>query len=109
MPRCTRSTALRSAPTDQLAYDVFEFATKDTLKGYEPQYLDVDQGSPAQPLLRASTPSIPTFASGTGGAPFKTVADYENALKRHAGYVILLDRAIGRFKEGETAACSKPR
>ena len=45
----------------------------------------------------------PTFSSGAGGAPFKTVADYDNALKRHAGYVVLLDRAIGRFKQGEAA------
>ena len=33
-------------PTDQLAYDVFEFSTKDTLKGYEPQYLNVTKVRP---------------------------------------------------------------
>ena len=31
----------------------------------------------------------PTFASGEGAAPFKTVADYENNLKRHRDYVAL--------------------
>ena len=39
------------------------------------------------------------------GAPFKTVADYESALKRHQGYATYLDRAIGRFREGEEALC----
>ena len=89
-------------PTDQLAYDVFEFSTKDTLKGYEPQFLNVSKVRPINHFSGFHT-FYPSFSSGSGGAPFKTVADYENALKRHAGYVILLDRAIGRFKEGEAA------
>jgi uncharacterized protein (DUF885 family) len=42
----------------------------------------------------------PTFASGEGAAPFKTVADYENNLKRHKDYVAYHDRAIGRFRQG---------
>ncbi len=45
----------------------------------------------------------PTFASGKGAAPFKTVADYENNLKRHKDYVAFHDRAIGRFREGMTS------
>jgi uncharacterized protein (DUF885 family) len=89
-------------PTDQLAYDVFEFSTKDTLKGYEPQYLNVSKVRPINHFSGFHT-FYPSFSSGAGGAPFKTVADYENALKRHAGYVTLLERGIGRFKEGEAA------
>ena len=42
----------------------------------------------------------PTFASGKGAAPFKTVADYDNNLKRHAEFASYIDRAIGRFREG---------
>jgi uncharacterized protein (DUF885 family) len=90
------------SPTDQLAYDVFEFGIKDTLKGYEPQYLDVTKVRPINHFSGFHT-FYPSFSSGTGGAPFKTVTDYENALKRHTGYVVLLDRSIGRFKEGEAA------
>ena len=88
--------------TDQLAYDVFEFGLKDTLKGYEPQYLNVTKVRPINHFSGFHT-FYPSFSSGTGGAPFKTLADYDNALKRHAGYVVLLDRSIGRFKEGEAA------
>ena len=90
------------SPTDQLAYDVFEFTTKDTLRGYEPQYLNVSKVRPINHFSGFHT-FYPSFSSGTGGAPFKTVTDYDNALKRHAGYVTLLDRSIGRFKEGEAA------
>ena len=81
---------------------MFEFSTKDTLKGYEPQYLNVTKVRPINHFSGFHT-FYPSFSSGAGGAPFKTVTDYDNALKRHAGYVVLLDRSIGRFKEGESA------
>ena len=45
----------------------------------------------------------PAFASGEGAAPFKTVADYENNLKRHKDYVVIHDRSIGRFRQGMAA------
>ncbi|MDQ3143946.1 MAG: DUF885 domain-containing protein, partial [Pseudomonadota bacterium] len=45
----------------------------------------------------------PTLSSGKGAAPFATIADYENALKRHAGYARYLDAAIARFREGQAA------
>jgi uncharacterized protein (DUF885 family) len=89
-------------PTDQLAYDVFEFTTLDTLKGYDPAILSLTKVRPVNHFSGFHT-FYPTFSSGAGGAPFKTVADYDNALKRHAGYVVLLDRAIERFREGEAA------
>ena len=47
--------------TDQLAYDVFEFTTKDTLRGLSARTSGADQGPPDQPFLRASTPSIRPF------------------------------------------------
>ncbi|HCC27980.1 MAG TPA: DUF885 domain-containing protein, partial [Erythrobacter sp.] len=42
----------------------------------------------------------PNFASGQSAAPFKTVEDYENNLKRHEDYIAITDRAIGKFREG---------
>jgi uncharacterized protein (DUF885 family) len=33
-------------------------------------------------------------------APFKTLADYENNLKRHQQYAAAVDKIIGRFREG---------
>jgi uncharacterized protein (DUF885 family) len=85
--------------TDQLAYDVFEYQQVNGLEGYKPEYLALTNVRPINHFSGFHT-FYPTFASGKGAAPFKTVADYENNLKRHAGYVTLLDRAIGRFREG---------
>ena len=88
--------------TDQLAYDVFEYSLKDSLEAYSPQLLALTKVRPLNHFYGMQS-AYPTFASGKGGAPFNTVTDYDNNLKRHAGYVMWVDRAIGRFREGEAA------
>ena len=86
--------------TDQLAYDVFEFQTKDTLRGLQPDLLQLTKVRPMNHFYGFHT-FYPTFASGQGAAPFKTLADYENNLKRHAQFATYIDRAIERFREGK--------
>ncbi len=88
--------------TDRLAYDVFEFQTRDTLKGLQPDMLALTAVRPINHFFGIHT-FYPTFASGKGAAPFKTLEDYENNLKRHKDFVVFLDRAIGRFKQGEAS------
>ena len=43
------------------------------------------------------------MSSGKGAAPFATVADYDNALKRHDGYADYLDAVVARFRQGQAA------
>ena len=88
--------------TDQIAYDVFEFTTKDTLRGLQPDILSLTVVRPLNHFSGVHT-FYPTFASGQGAAQFKTLEDYENNLKRHRDFVTYLDRAIGRFRQGEQA------
>lgn len=87
---------------DQIAWDVFEWTAKDKLSGFEPAILAATIVRPINHFSGFHT-FYPTFSSGAGAAPFKTVEDYDNALKRHTGYVKLLDAAIGRFREGEAS------
>ena len=87
---------------DQLAYDVFEFTEKDALEGYQPQYHDLTKVRPLNHFYGLQA-FYPTFASGKGGAPFNAVLDYDNNLKRHAGYVWWIDQAIARFRQGEAS------
>ena len=86
-------------PTDQIAYDVFEYSDQQGLENFDPKYFNVTVVRPINHFSGFHT-FYPTFASGKGAAPFKTVVDYENNIKRHAGYATLLDRSIGRFREG---------
>jgi len=97
--------ALRAIPrdslseTDQIAYDVFEFTTREGLRGFQPDLLALTAVRPMNHFRGLHT-SYPTFASGKGTAPFKTLADYDNNLKRHRDFVVYVDRAIQRFRQG---------
>lgn len=93
---------------DQLAYDVFRNTVEVNLRGYAPAILSVTRLLPMNHFGGLQT-FYPDFASGKGGAPFKTVADYDNNLKRNAGYAALYDRVIARFREGMAKGVVQPR
>jgi len=85
---------------DQLAYDVFEFQTKDTLRGLQPDLLQLTEALPMNHFFGIHT-QYPTIASGQGGAPFNTLADYENSLKRNRDFATNIDEAISQWRKGE--------
>ena len=95
-------------PTDQLAYDVFQYDRSRDLRGLQPDLLALTAVRPINHFFGIHT-FYPTFASGKGAAPFKTVEDYENNLKRHKDYIVYLDRAIGRFREGIQTGVVQPK
>ena len=89
-------------PTDQIAYDVYKRDQEDALKGLSKEYMDLTVVRPLNHFYGSHT-FYPTFASGKGAAPFKTLLDYENNLKRHKQFVVSIDRIIGRFREGQAS------
>jgi uncharacterized protein (DUF885 family) len=86
-------------PQDQIAYDVFEYQTRqareslsaDIVALFAPRPLDHMNGLHVQ---------YPDISSGKSVARFQTVEDYDNGLKRLDGFVVFLDRCIGRMREG---------
>jgi uncharacterized protein (DUF885 family) len=88
--------------TDKIAYDTFAFTAKDSLARLDPALLALTVVRPINHFSGLQT-FYPTLSSGKGAAPFATLADYDNALKRHVGYVRFLDEAIARFREGRAA------
>src|SRR3954454_17084320 len=87
---------------DQLAYDVFAFQTKDTLRSLQPDLLMLSEVLPMNHFYGLHT-QYPTISSGQGGAPFATVADYENGLKRNRDFAANVDQAIAQWLKGEAA------
>jgi uncharacterized protein (DUF885 family) len=87
------------SPTDRIAYDVFKWQTEEGLKNLTPEMMALNVVRPVNHFSGFHT-FYPVLASGRSAAPFKTVEDYENNLKRHQDYVTFHDRAIGRFREG---------
>ena len=97
--------ALRAIPrdslnqTDRLAYDVFQYGRESDLRDLQPDLLALTEVRPINHFSGFHT-FYPTFASGRGAAPFNTVLDYDNNLKRHREFIAVVDRAIGRFRQG---------
>jgi uncharacterized protein (DUF885 family) len=98
----------RLTPVDRIAYDVFRHNAEVNLRGYAPAIQSVTRLLPINHFGGFQT-FYPDFASGKGGAPFKTVADYDNNLKRNAGYAALYERIIARFREGMAKGVVHPR
>lgn len=94
--------------TDQIAYDVFQQQSSVTLRGLAPDLVALNIVRPLDHFFGLQT-FYPELASGQGAAPFNTVADYENNLKRNARYAELLDQAIARFREGMRAGVVQPK
>jgi uncharacterized protein (DUF885 family) len=86
--------------TDQIAYAVFEDQTEETLKGFAPDLLAITEALPMNHFFGLHT-QYPTIAGGQGAAPFKTVEDYENNLKRNRDFAANVDTAIAQWKKGE--------
>jgi uncharacterized protein (DUF885 family) len=95
-------------PTDQIAYDVFKWQSELNLKGFAPELMAVTVVQPVDHFQGFHT-FYPGFASGEGAAPFKTVADYENNLKRHREYAVMVDRWIERFRQGMASGVVEPK
>lgn len=85
--------------TDQLAYDVFKYTEERALAGATDEMRALTEVRPLNHFFGLHT-FYPSFASGKGVAPFKTLANYEDNLKRHDDYIVFVDRAIAKFREG---------
>jgi uncharacterized protein (DUF885 family) len=96
------------SPTDRIAYDVFKRDNELTLRTLQPEMLALTAVRPIDHFFGFHT-FYPDVASGQGAAPFKTVEDYENNLKRHRQYPVYLDRAIARFREGMASGVTQPK
>lgn len=85
--------------TDRIAYDVFKRDKQQALKGYSDEIMALTVVRPVNHFSGFHT-FYPDFASGKGAAPFKTVKNYEDNLKRHKQFIVIGDRSIERFREG---------
>lgn len=95
-------------PNDQIAYDVFAYGQQRTLASTEPAILRYEANLPID-HFRGLHILYPRLSSAGGQMPFATVADYENALKRHAQFGPLIDKAIERFRAGLAEGVVHPR
>jgi uncharacterized protein (DUF885 family) len=94
--------------TDRIAYDTFKRNTELDMGGLTPAMRLLRDVRPIDHFFGAHT-FYPDFASGQGAAPFNTVLDYENNIKRHWQFAAQLDIAIARFREGMASGVTQPK
>jgi uncharacterized protein (DUF885 family) len=93
---------------DQLALDVFAFSNRRTLDAYENGIVTILQQLPLNHMNGLHV-FYPGLSSGQGFAPFKTLADYENNVKRISGFVTYLQRCEGMMRQGIKAGHVQPK
>ncbi|MEA3001708.1 MAG: hypothetical protein QOH81_496, partial [Sphingomonadales bacterium] len=98
----------RLSPEDRISYDVFRWQTDLALRGFATALVKANVERPIDHFGGFQV-FVPDLSSGEGAAPFKTVADYENNLKRLDGYILYLDRAIGRMRQGMADGIVQPK
>lgn len=96
------------SPVNKIAYDVFRADQERALKGFAPAIIAVSKFLPIDHFTGFQA-FYPGFASGQGAAPFKTMLDYENNLKRNAEYAAAYERVIGLFREGMKRRIVQPK
>lgn len=92
---------------DRIAYDVFDYQTRQTLTLFESGLFDVKRRAPLNPSFGLHI-EFPDFLS-SGAAPFATPDDYDAALSRIDGFVGYMDSAVGRLKEGRAQGYLQPK
>ncbi len=93
---------------DRISYDVFKWQRQTDLDGMTPELIAATVVRPIDHFFGFHT-FFPELSSGEGAAPFKTVKDYDDSLKRTTGFVTLIDRSIGRFRQGMASGVTQPR
>ena len=95
-------------PDEQVAYDVFKWDREKDLAGLEG---GVFLASVVRPIdhFNGFHTDFAELSSGEGIAPFKTVTDYENGLKRFDDFVRMVDGSIARMEQGLQAGIVQPK
>ncbi|GGE18387.1 hypothetical protein GCM10011529_26030 [Polymorphobacter glacialis] len=93
---------------DKVSYDVFKWQRSTDLKGFDPALLAATVVRPIDHFTGFHT-FFPELSSGEGAAPFKTVKDYEDSLKRTDGFIKAIDASIVRFRQGMKSGVVQPK
>ena len=96
------------APDEQVAYDVFKWTRDLDRRGASGDILKLDQALAINHFYGIHA-GMAELSSGQGAAPYKTVTDYENGLKRLRQFTPILERVVKRLKRGAADGQVQPR
>jgi uncharacterized protein (DUF885 family) len=95
-------------PPDQIAYDAFKWRREMDRKLLAPAIVDLLALRPIEHFTGFHL-DYADLASGSGVAPFNTLSDYEDNLKRHHEYAAFIDTVIVRLRQGMARDIVQPK
>ncbi len=93
---------------EQISYDVFKWQN-ELAKRFQDENLDTYSRQTPVDHFNAIHVYFADLSSGQSAAPFNTLADYENSLKRIDGFVKFMADAQSRMREGMKAGVTQPK
>jgi uncharacterized protein (DUF885 family) len=94
-------------PVDRIAYDVFAYRLDQMLAFFDSGSFRVARYALLDPSFGLQV-EFPDYAAGAGAA-YRTLADYEDGLKRLDGFAAYLRNSIVRLQEGVAQGYVQPR
>ncbi|MBV5325516.1 MAG: DUF885 family protein, partial [Rhodospirillaceae bacterium] len=94
-------------PVDRIAYDVFDYRTRQTIELFDTGLFDVQRKAPLNPSFGLQV-EFPDFVS-SGAAPFADIGDYDDGLKRLDGFAGYLENTVAWLKRGLADGYVQPR
>jgi uncharacterized protein (DUF885 family) len=86
---------------DRLSYDLLRYRLESDLAFYSSRSFEIARFLPVNQFQGLHV-QYAVEAAGSGAFPYKTVADYDKALLRAAGFARWVDAAIERLRQGAT-------
>lgn len=95
-------------PDEQVSYDVFKWQRDLDRRGLSGDVLRADQAMAINHFYGIHA-AMAQLSSGQSSAPFKTVKDYNDGLKRLQQIPAIMDRVVKRLKRGASEGQVLPR
>jgi len=96
------------SPANAIYYDVFKYETEQAIRFASEPLVSMGDQLAIEHFFGIHN-MFPDISSGQSLAPYKTVKDYEDGLKRMDDFVGIMDRAIQRMREGMAVGHVQPQ
>jgi uncharacterized protein (DUF885 family) len=98
----------RLSVQDRIAFDTWRYLAEYALRSFSEGHSQVTRQLPVDHLFGHHL-TFQQLSSGNSVARFETIKDYEDGLRRFDGFVVYLNRAVQRMREGLAAGRVQPR
>ena len=93
---------------DRLNYEIFRYDRQNAIEGYDRGYDAFAALTPVNQMFGLPH-TVAVLGSGATAQPFATAEDFDNWIRRSAGFASYVDSAIAKMREGIELGVVQPR